>query len=474
MTEFEIIMGLEVHVQLLTSTKMFCSCSTTFGSPPNSQVCSICLGLPGTLPVVNKKAVELALKVAHALNCQVAEVTKFDRKNYFYPDLPKGYQISQFDQPILHSGHIMIPTPKEDKKIRITRAHMEEDAGKMIHQEGTPYSFIDLNRVGTPLLEIVSAPDIESPDEAYSYLKELKAILEYLEISDCNMQEGSLRCDVNLSIRPKGQKTMGTRTEIKNLNSFNFVRLAASYEAERQKQVVLRGGKIEQGTYLWDENEQKTKLMRSKEDAHDYRYFPEPDLGSFLISKDLQEKIHSQLPELPRIRSKRMQEEYKISEKDCAFLIEQKVVADYFEACLKKFSEPQELLNWMKGQVRTYLNEHDLAMVDFPIPPKNFIELLELLQKKTINRNAAKEIFEQMAKTGKRAKEFSQQKQKITDENELRQICQEVIKAVPQIAEDCRTNPKAMNALVGQLMKRSKGRADVDIARRIFGELIGE
>lgn len=474
MEDFDITIGLEVHVQLSTQTKLFCSCGTKFAQPQNSQVCPVCLGLPGALPVLNKKALELGVKAALALNCTIPEKSKFDRKNYFYPDLPKGYQISQYDEPVSEKGFLEIRTPEGSKKIGIIRAHLEEDAGKLIHSEsGQDYSYVDLNRAGVPLLEIVSAPDMESPDEAYQYLTELKKILQYIEVSDCNMQEGSLRCDANISIKPKGSKVLGTKTEIKNLNSFNFIRKALQYEATRQYQCLKRGERIEQATYTWLEKENRTEKMRSKEDAHDYHYFPDPDLPPFRLEKNWIESLRSALPELPEGRLQRMMEQYALNISDAELLTQNRQEADYFEECARYFQDYRELMNWIKGKVYTYLNEKNLTIAQFPVSPENLAELLQLVSMKKISREAGKEILDKMIATGKKAASFAQSKEKISDPTIIAEFCEKILSRFPNLVIEYKTKPNVLNSLMGNVMKESQGRADAEKVKEILLKMLG-
>ncbi|NUM37165.1 MAG: Asp-tRNA(Asn)/Glu-tRNA(Gln) amidotransferase subunit GatB [Candidatus Brocadiae bacterium] len=474
MEEFDITIGLEVHVQLSTQTKLFCSCGTRFAQSPNSQVCPVCLGLPGSLPVLNQKALELGVKAALALNCTIPEKTKFDRKNYFYPDLPKGYQISQYDEPVSQNGFLVIPIQEGKKKIGIVRAHLEEDAGKLIHSDaGQAISYVDLNRAGVPLLEIVTAPDIESPEEAYCYLTELKKILQYIEVSDCNMQEGSLRCDANISLKPKGSKTLGTKTEIKNLNSFNFIRKALQYEANRQFQCLKRGERIEQATYTWLEKESRTEKMRSKEDAHDYHYFPEPDLPPFSLKESWVQGLQDSLPELPQNRLQRMMEKYGLNRSDAELVTQNRKEADYFEECAKNFQDYRELMNWIKGKVYTYLNEKNLSIAQFPVSPENLSELLQLVSNKKINREAGKEILDKMITSGQKASCFIQNKEKITDHKAIMEFCQKVLAQKPHLAEEYKAKPNVLNSIMGSVMKESQGRADAEKVKEILLQILG-
>lgn len=473
MADFEITIGLEVHVQMATASKMFCGCGTRTGLPPNTQVCPICLGMPGVLPVVNKKAVELGLKIATALGCRIAPHMQFARKNYFYPDLPKGYQISQFHLPLARDGFLRIEVPQGEKTIRVSDVHLEEDAGKMMHDadEGDRSS-IDFNRAGVPLVEIVSAPDMATPDEAYHYLKELKTILEYLEISDCNMEEGNLRCDANISVAPPGSPVKGTKTEVKNLNSLNFLKRAIEYQAQHQWERVQKGEKIAQATFTWSEADNRTVEIRSKEYAHDYRYFPEPDLGAFAISADWMQTVQQSLPELPQARGKRLGEEYSLSKEDARFLVQSRDEADYFETCAHLLDDAQEIINWLKGKIHGFLNDQNLTIRQFPIPAQELVALLRLIKENKVSRSAAKDIFDEMVMTGKPASYFAKAKEQVTDSTALLNLCQEVLLKFPKFVTDYHKNPNAINALVGQVMRASKGRAQPEQVREILQKLL--
>ncbi len=396
-TKFEPVIGLEVHVQLLTATKIFCSCSTRFGDPPNTNVCPVCLGLPGALPVLNKKAVEFATLAAMALNCRINETSIFARKNYFYPDLPKGYQISQYDKPLAEFGHIDIKVPGGTKRIGITRLHLEEDAGKSLHEgfvDAADKTAIDLNRSGVPLIEIVSEPDIASPDEAYEYLTRLKEIILYTGVSDCNMEEGSLRCDANVSVRPVGQKKFGTKTEVKNVNSFRFIREALIYEIDRQIEVIEGGGKITQETRLYNSSEGKTYGMRSKEQAHDYRYFPEPDLLPLVVDETWQTAIHSTLPELPEARRKRMVSDYGITEQDAQVLTLTKSLADQFESAAKAAKNPKRVANLVQSELMGRLKAKGLEIEQSPISMGGMAEAADLVENGAISGKMLKDLFD--------------------------------------------------------------------------------
>ncbi len=399
--KYEAIIGLEAHAQMLTDTKIFCGCSTKFGSEPNTQTCPVCLGMPGVLPVLNKKALEFAIKTGLAMNCRISLYSRFARKNYFYPDLPKGYQISQYELPICEHGYIEIVIDGNIKKIGITRIHMEEDAGKNIHEGTANYSFVDLNRTGVPLMEIVSEPDIRSPGEAVEFMKKLRTILRYLGVCDGNMEQGSLRCDANVSIRPVGQKEYGIRTEVKNINSFRFVERALEYEIKRQIKVVEDGGNVIQETRLWDSTKGITEPMRGKEEAHDYRYFPEPDLVPITLDKKWIDEIKETLPELPDIKRERFISVYGLPKSDADFLTSEKSIADWFEEAVKLGGPPKIAANWIKGELMRLLNEENKSFEECPLKPKQLVDVLKLIDNGTISGKIAKTVFEEMYKKTK-------------------------------------------------------------------------
>ncbi|MGA9173427.1 MAG: Asp-tRNA(Asn)/Glu-tRNA(Gln) amidotransferase subunit GatB, partial [Thermoactinomyces sp.] len=423
MSKYETVIGLEVHVELSTKTKIFCGCSTEFGAPPNTHTCPVCLGHPGVLPVLNREAVNFAIKAAMALNCEIAEYSKFDRKNYFYPDLPKAYQISQYDQPIGRNGWIEIEVNGEKKRIGITRLHLEEDAGKLNHIENGEGSLVDFNRVGVPLIEIVSEPDLRSPAEARAYLEKLKTIIQYTGVSDVKMEEGSLRCDANISLRPVGQKEFGTKTEMKNLNSFRNVERALEYEQKRQAELLDRGEPVVQQTLRWLENENRTKTMRSKEEAHDYRYFPEPDLVRLHIDDAWKEEIRRSIPELPDARKERYIREYGLSDYDAAILTGSKSVADYFELTVMEKADPKMASNWIITELLGYLNAEGKEISDIKMKPVHLAGMIKLIQKGTISSKIAKKVFKEMLQTGKDPEQIVKEKGlvQISDEGQIKE-----------------------------------------------------
>jgi aspartyl-tRNA(Asn)/glutamyl-tRNA(Gln) amidotransferase subunit B len=471
--EFETVIGLEVHVELKTESKIFSSSPNHFGAEPNTNTHVIDLGYPGVLPVLNKKVVDYGMKAAMALNCQIATHTKFDRKNYFYPDNPKAYQISQFDKPIGEHGWIDIEVNGYKKRIGITRIHLEEDAGKLNHGRG--YSLVDLNRQGTPLIEIVSEPDIRTPDEAYAYLEKLKSIIQYTGVSDCKMEEGSLRCDANISIRPVGQEEFGTKTELKNLNSFNFVRKGLEYEEWRQREVVKSGGTIDQETRRYDESSNTTILMRVKEGSDDYRYFPEPDLPDLFIDEEWKARIRSEIPELPDARQKRYVEQLGLPLYDAEVLTVTKEMADFFESTIKAGADPKLASNWLMGDVSGYLNAEQKELADIPLTPESLAGMIKLIENGTISSKIAKTVFKELIENGGDAEKIVKEKGlvQISDEGALLKIVTEVLDANPQIIEDYKNGKKkAAGFFVGQIMKATKGQANPQLVNKLIEEEI--
>jgi len=460
---YEVVIGLEVHAQLLTQSKMFCACGTKFGLPANSQTCPICLGMPGTLPVINKKAIEMAVRTGLALQCRIGEQSRFARKNYFYPDLPKGYQISQYEAPICEHGSVEVEVGQAKRPVRIRRAHLEEDAGKNIHEAGANGSRVDLNRAGTPLLEIVTEPDMRSADEVVAYLKMLREILMYLEVCDGNMEEGSLRCEPNLSLRPVGQKEFGTKVELKNINSFKFVKEAIEYEIKRQTKVLNEGGKIAQETRLWDSDKGETATMRSKEEAHDYRYFPDPDLVPLSLASEWIDDLRKTLPELPAVRQRRFVGEYGLPDYDAGVLTGSKALADYFEACVRLFPQPKTVSNWVMGELLRELNQAGLSAAASPVSPERLVSLLQLVEKGTVSLKVAREIFPELYASGKAPEEIVKAKglTQVSDEGSLAKIIDEVIAKNQAQAEQYKGGKEAvLGFLVGQVMKSSGGKAN--------------
>ncbi|MCM2536159.1 Asp-tRNA(Asn)/Glu-tRNA(Gln) amidotransferase subunit GatB [Neobacillus pocheonensis] len=467
--EFETVIGLEVHVELKTDSKIFSASPNHFGAEPNTNTSVIDLGYPGVLPVINKKAVEFGMKAAMALNCEVATHTKFDRKNYFYPDNPKAYQISQFDQPIGEHGWIEIEVNGYTKRIGITRIHLEEDAGKLNHEKG--YSLCDYNRQGTPLVEIVSEPDIRTPDEAYAYLEKLKSIIQYTGVSDCKMEEGSLRCDANISIRPVGQEEFGTKAELKNLNSFNFVRKGLEFEEKRQREVVSGGGKIDQETRRFDEATGATLLMRVKEGSDDYRYFPEPDLLDLYIDEDWKARIRAEIPELPDQRQKRYIEELGLPVYDAKVLTVTKEMADFFEATVHAGADAKLASNWLMGDVSAYLNSESKDLDQIALTPEGLAGMIKLIENGTISSKIAKTVFKELIENGGDAEQIVKDKGlvQISDEGTLLKIIGEVLDANPQSIEDFKNGKnKAVGFLVGQLMKATKGQANPQLVNQLL------
>jgi len=475
--KFEPVIGLEVHVHLLTASKIFCSCSTRFGTPPNTNVCPVCLGMPGALPVLNKKAVEFATLAAMALNCRINETSIFARKNYFYPDLPKGYQISQYDKPLAEFGWIDIKTNGASKRIGITRLHLEEDAGKSLHEgfpDATEKTAIDLNRSGVPLIEIVSEPDIASPDEAYEYLTRLKEIILYTGVSDCNMEEGSLRCDANVSVRPRGQKEFGTKTEVKNVNSFRFIREALVYEIDRQIEVIESGGRITQETRLYNSNEGKTYGMRSKEQAHDYRYFPEPDLLPLVVDERWQAAIRGTLPELPEALRKRLVADYGITEQDAQVLTLTKSLADQFESAAKAAKNPKRVANLVQSELMGRLKAKGLEIEQSPVSMKGVAVSADLVESGTISGKMLKDLYDlcfARSKDFPAVYEDEGRPEQSRDTSALEKIIDEVMAANPKQVEQYHAGKKTVAGFfVGQVMKASKGQANPQLVNELLAK----
>lgn len=474
--EFETVIGLEVHVELKTNSKIFSASPNEFGAPPNTNTSVIELGYPGVLPVVNKKAVEFAMKAAMALNCQVAAETKFDRKNYFYPDNPKAYQISQYDKPIGEHGWIDIEVNGEKKRIGITRLHLEEDAGKLTHT-GDGFSLVDLNRQGTPLIEIVSEPDIRTPEEAYAYLEKLKSIIQYTGVSDCKMEEGSLRCDANISLRPVGQKEFGTKTELKNLNSFAFVQKGLEHEEIRQAEVLRAGGVIEQETRRYDEATKTTILMRVKEGSDDYRYFPDPDLVDLHIDDEWKARIRAEIPELPDARKKRYVEELGLPAYDAAVLTVTKEMSDFFDAAVTSGADAKLASNWLMGDVSAYLNKNSKELDEIALKPESLAAMIKLIENGTISSKIAKQIFVDLVEKGGDPEAIVKEKGlvQISDEGELRRIINEALDKGPQSIEDYKNGKeKALGFFVGQVMKATKGQANPPLVNKLLLEEIAK
>ena len=481
MTEFVPTIGLEVHAQLLTKTKLFCACPTTFGAPPNDNTCPVCLGLPGALPVLNRQAVEFAMKAGLATHCQIATKSVFARKNYFYPDLPKGYQISQYELPLALEGFVEIATPQGPKKIGVQRIHMEEDAGKSLHEHpetrATHATWVDLNRACVPLIEIVSKPDIASVDEATVYLKTLRTILMYLEINDGNMEEGSFRCDANISVHPVSEKKLGTRTELKNINSFKSIEKALTYEIERQIAAIRDGKKIVQETRLWNSDTNKTESMRGKEDAHDYRYFPDPDLLPLIIGDDWKQRAASQLPELPKEKKQRWVAQYQLPDYDADILIQDNKLADYFETCVKHYQEPKKVSNWIMTELLRELKNQVVTIADIKVKPEQLAELLQLITAGSISANTGKEVFGKMMATGKTAREIvaAEGLSQVSDTSSLKPIVDQVLSQNPQEWARLKGGEqKLIGFFVGQIMKMSQGKANPKIIQDLIQKKLKE
>ncbi|MGF7087599.1 aspartyl-tRNA(Asn)/glutamyl-tRNA(Gln) amidotransferase subunit B [Kroppenstedtia sanguinis] len=477
MTSYETVIGLEVHAELSTQTKIFCSCSTEFGTPPNTQTCPICLGHPGVLPVLNRQAVEFAMKAALALNCNIADVSKFDRKNYFYPDLPKAYQISQYDQPIGTDGWLEIELDGKKKRIGITRVHLEEDAGKLIHSDSGDGTLVDYNRVGVPLIEIVSEPDMRSPEEGRAYLEKLKQIIQYTGVSDVKMEEGSLRCDANISLRPVGSTPFGTKTEMKNLNSFRNVERALKYEEERQAQVLSDGGTIVQQTMRWLEDQGRTKVMRSKEEAHDYRYFPEPDLVQLQIDEAWKGRVKDSLPELPDARRDRYMSDFSLSAYDAGLLTASPKIADFFDQVAAAGADPKSASNWVTSELLGYLNNQGKELEETRITADSLARMIQLIDKGTISSKLAKKVFKELVEQGGDPAKVVEEKGwvQISDEGKLKEIVSDVLQAHPQSVIDYKNGKdRALGFLVGQVMKSTKGKANPKMVNQLILENIAD
>lgn len=460
---YEPVIGVEVHAQLQTRTKLFCGCPTSFGLPPNTQVCPTCLGLPGSLPALNQRAVEMAVRTGLALHCDITLTNQFSRKNYFYPDLPKGYQISQFDLPICGPGWVDIAVNGERKRVRIRRAHLEEDAGKNVHEAHVEGSGVDLNRAGTPLLEIVTEPDLHSSDEVDAYLKTLHDLLVYLEVCDGNMEQGSFRCEPNVSLRPRGQDILGTKVELKNINSFRFAKDALDFEIFRQAEVLTEGGAIRQETRLWDVEKSQTVVMRSKEEAHDYRYFPDPDLLSVHVDAEWIESLRQTIPELPAVRLQRFVKEYHLPEYDAKILTDSKSLAEYFESCVKLFPHPKTVSNWVMGELLREFNVTGDTPETTPLSPERLVQLLQLVEAETVSLKVARDLFSEFYGSRKDAEQLVQDKGlvQVSDERILERMIEEALIRYPEQAEQYRAGKETvLGFLVGQVMKASQGKAN--------------
>ncbi len=470
---FEPVIGLEVHAQLLTQSKIFCGCSTLFGAAPNTHTCPVCLGMPGSLPVLNQKVVEFTIKMALATHCQVAHYSQFARKNYFYPDLPKGYQISQYELPLAEQGWVDTVAETGSRRIRIHRIHMEEDAGKLIHDEVQPMSYVDFNRTGVPLMEIVSEPDLRSPEEAAAYLKTLRAILRYLGICDGNMEEGSMRCDANISLRPVGTEALGVKTELKNMNSFRNVQKALAFEIRRQRALLESGQAIVQETRLWDATQNQTVSMRGKEEAHDYRYFPDPDLVPVVIDEAWVEAIRTTLPELPDAKRERFMNDYGLPASDAEVLTASKSLADYFEAVVREFSQPKVVSNWILSELLRELKGDEREIEACPVPPTHFAELLQMLDAGVVSGKIAKTVFAHMYRSGKRAGVIVQEESltQVKDQGAIETVIAEVLAENPKEVELYRQGKeKLLGFFVGQVMRKTRGKANPQLVNKILSE----
>ena len=472
--DYEVVIGLEVHAELSTKTKIFCSCPTSFGASPNTHTCPICMAMPGTLPVLNEKVVEYAVKAGLATNCEISRNSKNDRKNYYYPDLPKSYQISQFDKPLCEHGYIEIDDKDGNKKkIRLLRIHIEEDAGKLNHDDFGGGSLVDLNRAGVPLIEMVSEPDLSSPEEVDKYLKKLKSILEYIEVSDCKMQEGSLRADVNVSVKKKTDTKLGTRTEMKNMNSFRSITRALEYEINRQVEVIDNGGKVDQETLRWDEVSGKTFSMRDKEDAQDYRYFPEPDLVAIKLSEEYIENIRKTLPEMPESRKERYLRDYKLSEKDAGIITASKYLSDLFEKASEICGNYKAVNNWIISDISRILNETEMDPIQIPFDAKQLAKLVELIDNGTISSSIGKKVLVELFENPRDPEDIIKEKGwiQISDEGAIKEVVLKIIEANPQSVADYKAGKdRALGFLVGQAMKETKGKANPQMLNKMFAE----
>ncbi len=474
--QYETVIGLEIHAQLSTETKMFCGCSTKFGSAPNTQTCPVCIGMPGVLPVMNKKAIEYVVRTGLAVNCDISSYSRFARKNYFYPDLPKGYQISQYELPLCERGHVEIHVNGSSKRIGLTRIHIEEDAGKNIHDGAGSESLVDLNRAGVPLMEIVTEPDVRSPREAVEFMKRLRAIVRCIGVCDGNMEQGSLRCDANISVRPAGQKELGVKAEIKNMNSFRFVEKALDYEIRRQTAALKEGKRIVQETRLWNSDRGVTESMRSKEEAHDYRYFPDPDLMPVKFDRSWIETIRAAIPELPHVRRARFISDYHLPEQDADLLTTERQTAEWFEQAVKLGGDPRILSNWIRGELVRLLNEDSRQIEDCLLKPEYLVGMLKLIDNGTISGKIAKTVFEEMYKTGKGAADVVKEKGlvQISDEAGISVVVDEVLGKHPEEIERFRSGEaKLMGFFVGQVMKKTRGKANPKIVNELLRKKLG-
>ncbi|WP_189019840.1 Asp-tRNA(Asn)/Glu-tRNA(Gln) amidotransferase subunit GatB [Paenibacillus marchantiophytorum] len=474
-TQFETVVGLEVHVELHTASKIFCGCATSFGAPPNTNTCPVCLGHPGVLPVLNRQAVEYAMKAAMALNCTISTHSKFDRKNYFYPDSPDAYQTSQYDQPIGLNGWVDIEVNGVSKRIGVTRLHLEEDAGKLTHVDGGYASLVDLNRAGTPLIEIVSEPDLRSPEEARAYLEKVRAIMIYCDVSDVKMEEGSMRCDANVSLRPFGQEKFGTRAELKNMNSFRGVQKGLEYEEFRQADILRSGGEVDQETRRWDEAQGKTVAMRGKEDAHDYRYFPDPDLVSLYIDDAWKASVKASIPELPDARKARYSSEYGLPSYDADVITSSMKLANFFEESLRYTQDAKAVSNWIMGDLLGYLNANSLEFTDVKVTGKGLGEMIGLIEKGTISNKIAKTVFKEMLESGKEPQKIVEEQGlvQISDEGAIKAVVEQVVANSPQSVADFKAGKeKAVGFLVGQVMKETKGKANPGLVNKLIVECL--